>query len=1020
MTRSHRARSVGAKATALACALAAFIVPDPASATAPLQLHCTTTPTAPQTLTVPSTVSVSANGAARVVVELIETGHAVDIVAAEPVRKLRIPVPPRLRQAALAAPADFTFQLHPAATTSAAVTTVTVDAFVHCDAPQAAAVEAWYAQAEQAAAGLDGWVGGALPAGIDAALTELQRAADSPRTRALAQHLQAQALLVSGRASDAADRFMSVAEAWAALGDNPRADAARVAAAEDYNRAARYADTLALTASASVNDAAGYYTTRLVNARCLALRYGGRLDEASACYRGTTARLAALREDVELAVTTIDFGTIELQRGRVDEARLLFDRSLALLDGDGLDDERGRARFFLAEADARAGRVADALAHLDAAAFHFERSGSMRWSASTLLRLSALLADLGAVVDARAAVDAALAILAAQQAPARLAAAHLARSRIALQDHDPAAALVDATQARTIYLDLGMPVEAELAAALLARIRVMTGEVAAARALADTLKQLDATERALLSAEIALAEDRPIDAARTVAAIAPAGLAVPQRVRWERIDARLAAHRDGAAAGQRRTREHADRWRRIAQGIGNLALRDRLLWLAHGIEAEALDDLARAAAGKPGETAALGDDLDSLGLAIEIADIDAAAPNGAAMSTLSATLLPAVTTLEARDTRASRELLERLAAPRASTAAPLRRLRAADVSALAVAQGRDVLVLQDGHRHVIARRFRSDAQVLTRIIERRALSTAVDTLNGVLAQPGVPIAEIAARAAAVAALLPEGDGDRVQQGLQVISGRAWSDIPWPVLHAWQGDRAVDPPITVLRLADTARPAAHAPRSVAVHVAAQLAGRGLPALDAASSEAALIRETMPTVAVTTLAPTTRAALLDAFAAVGSWVHVAAHGKAAGGQLGGGGIWLDPVRAADPPGLLSAFDVLERRSAASLVVLNACDLGREGHRRVQAGSFADALLTTGSSQVVAALWPVSDGAARIWVSAFYRRINETPAAVDAATAAARAALRASRAYRHPHYWAGLAHFAATDARGTAGGD
>jgi CHAT domain-containing protein len=283
----------------------------------------------------------------------------------------------------------------------------------------------------------------------------------------------------------------------------------------------------------------------------------------------------------------------------------------------------------------------------------------------------------------------------------------------------------------------------------------------------------------------------------------------------------------------------------------------------------------------------------------------------------------------------------------------------------------------------------------------------------------VPVAEITARAAALAALLPPVDAERMHEGLQVISGRAWSDIAWPVLYAWHDDQAVNPPITVLRLAGTARAARGAPHAVAVHVAAQLGGSTLPALDAASSEASLIRGTMPTLAVTMRAPTTRAALLDAFAATGSWVHVAAHGKAAGGQLGGGGIWLDPVRAVDPPELLSAFDVLERRSAASLVVLNACDLGREGHRRAQAGSFADALLTTGTSQVVAALWPVSDGAARIWVSAFYRHINETPAAVDVATAAARTALRASRAYRHPHYWAGLVHFAAANLRDAAAG-
>jgi hypothetical protein len=940
-----------------------------------------------------------------VVVEVVEAGIAVEIDADVSLRVSRIAAPPRLRHSMVAGPAGSAFALRRTVPdASAAPATVTV----RCHSDDGARIEAWYAEAVRATAGLDGWVGGALPAGIDAALADLHRRAYSDGTRALAQHLQAQAQLVSGKSSDAADRFVAVAQAWAALGDDARAEAARVAAAEDYNRAARYADTLALTASAAVGPASGYYATRLVNARCLALRYGGRLDEASDCYRATTARLAALREDVELAVTTIDFGTIELQRGRVDEARVLFDRSLGLLVGERLDDERGRARFFLAEADARSGRIAAALANLDAAAFHFERSGSTRWSASTLLRLSALLADFGAVVDARAAVDAALVILAGQQAPARLAAAHLARARIALQELDHAAALADATQARAIYAELGMPIEADLAGALLARIHLAAGATAAARPLIDTLKQLDDVEKDLLRAELAVAEGDAAAVASALAALDPARLAIAQRVRWERVDARRVALIDGPAAGLRRLREHADRWRRIAQGMGNLALRDRVSWIARGIEAMAVDDIARSAAPQAVDATRMQADLDVLGIAVELGRGVPKPQPANADATLSATLLPAVATLEARDTRASRELLERLAATRESATRPLLRVPARALSAIAVRNGRDLLVLDDGHAHVIARLFRSDAQVRSRVIDRRAWSNAVEALIDALARPEQPVGAIAARAAAVAGLLPELDAERLQAGLQVFPGRAWTDVPWSVLYAWQGDRPVDPPISVARLVDAVNPESRPPRAVEVHVAAQLGGRVLPALDAATVEASLIDDTLATLAVSTRNPTSPQHLLQAFAEPGAWVHVAAHGKAAAGRVGGGGIWLDPARAQDPPVLLSAFDVLEQRSAAALVVLNACDLGREGDRRAQAGSFADALLATGTSQVVAALWPVSDGAARIWVSAFYRRIDGASPRADVAAAAARAALRASRAYRHPHYWGGLTHF------------
>jgi CHAT domain-containing protein len=71
-----------------------------------------------------------------------------------------------------------------------------------------------------------------------------------------------------------------------------------------------------------------------------------------------------------------------------------------------------------------------------------------------------------------------------------------------------------------------------------------------------------------------------------------------------------------------------------------------------------------------------------------------------------------------------------------------------------------------------------------------------------------------------------------------------------------------------------------------------------------------------------------------------------------------------------------------------------------------SFADAVSRAGANHVVAALWPVSDSAAALWVPAFYQALTADPGH-DAAQAlrAAQQRLRSSRAFTHPFYWAGL---------------
>ncbi|MCU1349688.1 MAG: hypothetical protein JWO56_2718, partial [Acidobacteria bacterium] len=62
-----------------------------------------------------------------------------------------------------------------------------------------------------------------------------------------------------------------------------------------------------------------------------------------------------------------------------------------------------------------------------------------------------------------------------------------------------------------------------------------------------------------------------------------------------------------------------------------------------------------------------------------------------------------------------------------------------------------------------------------------------------------------------------------------------------------------------------------------------------------------------------------------------------------------------------------------AGAPIVVLNACSVGDSGLVASRAGGFAERCLQTGCSAVLAAYWPVADGAARTFSVAFYEKLR-----------------------------------------------
>lgn len=147
--------------------------------------------------------------------------------------------------------------------------------------------------------------------------------------------------------------------------------------------------------------------------------------------------------------------------------------------------------------------------------------------------------------------------------------------------------------------------------------------------------------------------------------------------------------------------------------------------------------------------------------------------------------------------------------------------------------------------------------------------------------------------------------------------------------------------------------------------------------------------------------------------GTWVHVAAHGDTEAGRLGYSGLWLHGPDNGQPV-FVSAFDVIERGASADLVVLNACRLAADAAARRANIGFAASVLRSGARNVVAAAWPISDGASAIWVPRFYATLSQDPDGnVGEALRSAQLALAQSRAYRHPYFWASLVHLGHVDA-------
>jgi CHAT domain-containing protein len=238
-------------------------------------------------------------------------------------------------------------------------------------------------------------------------------------------------------------------------------------------------------------------------------------------------------------------------------------------------------------------------------------------------------------------------------------------------------------------------------------------------------------------------------------------------------------------------------------------------------------------------------------------------------------------------------------------------------------------------------------------------------------------------------------------------------VPWSLLY-WphEKDILIEKTAVAIVLLDR-REELYADNDTPIHViVADQIGQQISALaplEQAAGEVAAVRMGAKDRSVTQVdgASADREAVLELLDVPDGWLHFAGHGASRPGRLGYAGIWLSPGSADHTPRFLGWLDILNRGVRSNVVVLDACDLANSySDSGKNAFSFASAILDAGARNVVASMWEISDAATATWVPSFYSSLTSAGQTdVAERTRAAQQALRESRIFRHPFYWAGL---------------
>lgn len=824
---------------------------------------------------------------------------------------------------------------------------------------------------------------------------------------AFAQHDRAHRLSLAGKAAAAHAAYALAAAAWRRTGDARREAAALLGQADQSSNAGLLQRALFESMRAEIaNRRAGNaaFALRARNTQALTFRRLGKEPAAVAVYRSTLPRLAELAEWNEWALARYNLAVPALQTG--DDAGV--QEHLAAIDSidPALLTPVNRGRFAILRMlhASYGGDLLQALRQARAAEGEFESAGAT----GQLVYLARVQANLyrllGLYPEAWDALARAATLAPPTESPQRTAGILLSYARIEQDRGRLGLARLWIAAAEHLYQTLGFDKESRWTAAFRLGIDWRAGRAAEdmlAEAGALAGDRLIASACAPHAAALAL-DNRPSQALTLLddPRCRPNGLddAIDQARARAVAMARL-GDRPGAASHLLQFARAVDLSLGEAGAALRYAARRRLLqlrdaWIvaADGRDPQATLDIAIAT--HPALTGP------------QHAQAGASGASGA----IGRVLLGDSESGEA--TAATRALIDSLAnagaRPRGAG------VRLADLQS-GLGPDEWLLVWLHGELEGRALWIGAHAASVVPVAGREPLQRALAALHHEFANPRVEVAALDARASEFSALLFAGSPARSPPArLWLLADETIGSAPLALLR-WPGqdDPLVESSTTGWVTAIETAASAPIGQSPELHALVATHG-GLGALPTAAVEPELIVGAVPDLPLSThrgeaASPERLVAVLST---PGSVVHLAAHGMARTERLGHSGVWLSPPAGASEPRFLSWLDIADLRLASRLAVLNACDLAA-GPSAMRQGSlsFAAALANAGVAEVIAASWQTSDAASRVWVPAFYRALDaqRTHTSADALRAAQQA-LRRTPHFRHPWYWASLAHYRA----------
>lgn len=828
--------------------------------------------------------------------------------------------------------------------------------------------------------------------------TELATATDA-RRNAWLRMTNANALMAVGQGERAAIEFSTAARSWDLLGEGTLAAVSRLASAENSARAGAYdaAEPLLREARAALLETgAEYYSLRAASALCLLTGRRGDLHSAIECDEQVANRYMQAGERAEAGARNISMAQQWMKLGELERARA----RLVLADGD-VDVLTPVARTRLGLAFGKwhllSGDLPAAAREMSAAADGLRERGLPQEQSAIDLVLSRLAGIAGAEVEELRLVERALSRLPSNASADMSTAAllRLAEIHAARQDHEKvegASLQASAECARFGKLDC------------LAVARVMRAESWIARGEAERAEKEIAGMRLPEGSLVHPALDRvrarliglsdPGAALRTLGPPNPGGLdleGVLLRTDLLARSGRRTQAREQLAAAMLRAAGQVSTWPEPALRVAarNRLARLRAVWIDLLGEPHAQQSDARSER----EIAAV---LNALSLAR--VGSGAPSPVSAQRRMAWSDALLGGGALDARD--AILGLLEidegRVVAGIEQAGLPAR--LPVDQTLLLPLPGREhfrLMAQSDGVLRVCASVPSAD------------YARQVAAFDGAIAGAAANLPELDREALEWFRLIQDCHSENPARRWLVVATPAARQLPWEWIAARAPAAGLAEP-TVTRLF---RVPAEPPGEVVERVAGlRVHDLNLPGSDRlpfAEAEKLAIREALADAGIAIDVTSGRTAAADLLRALGSeqWIHVIGHAHAGREAPLFSGIWLPAARG---PSLLTFPELAGHTSRARLVVLSACGSGPDGAAESMVNlDLAEALISAGAQQVVAASHALSDSAAPVWTRTFYAAFRQSGNAA-LALREARGQLRRSPHFRHPRFWAGLNHY------------